>query len=107
MKSFARVFLTLTAALSCGTVFAQATSSADQERRDRNREEILAKHPEAQRYMSGDKMTMPERGSNDDSLRRKTHKAAQATRGFSHRQAEKMRRFGERTNRRFEKKEPR
>jgi hypothetical protein len=75
MKTTAKLLLALTTATLCVTAGAEPFDQADQARRDRNREEAIAHH---------DKET----------LRERTHVAAEATRNFTHRQVEKLRRFG-------------
>ena len=111
MKFLPKLALATTAFLAC-TVGAQAAlnDQADQERRDRNREEALA----AYRASNGnapaarDDRTMREKAHDTaatmrekahdtaDTVRGKTHRSAQKVRGFTHRQAEKSRDFGAR-----------
>ena len=94
MKSIVRFALAVGAVAACTAAAAQPFDSADQQRRDRNREEIMARH--------GDTSNVTYRSDDADrtTLRGKTHRAAEKTRGFTHRQAEKMRDFGERQERR-------
>ena len=44
MKSMSRLLLSLAAVAACATATAAPFDSADQARRDRNREEVMAKH---------------------------------------------------------------
>jgi hypothetical protein len=105
MKSIARLALTAAAFAAASTAFAAPFDSADQARRERNREEVLIKHgvsPAA--YRSGDYRSVEEAPSAKDSARDTTHRAAQATRNFGHRTADKMRDFGARQDAKFDRK---
>jgi hypothetical protein len=111
MKFLPKLALATTAFLAC-TVGAQAALSdqADQERRDRNREEALAAYraqnggttaPRGDRTLRGkahDTAETVRDKAHDtaDTVRGKTHRTAQNVRGFTHRQAEKTRDFGAR-----------
>ena len=94
MNSIVRFSLAAGAFAVCAAASAAPFDSADQQRRDRNREEILARHADNTNvtYRAGD--------SDRPTLREKTHRVAEKTRGFTHRQAQKMRDFGERQERR-------
>jgi hypothetical protein len=106
MNPIAKLVLALVAASAGGAVLAQSNGSADQERRDRNREEAMTKH-----HLSDDGQT-DSGAMRHEGMREKTHEAADATRDFSHRtadktrsfthhQAEKMRNFGARQDARY------
>ena len=96
MKSIVRFALTVTAVAACAAASAEPFDAADQQRRERNREEAMARH--------GDTSATSYRNDEDrPTLREKTHRAADSTRSFAHRQAEKMRRFGDRQNQRYGK----
>ncbi len=95
MKFITRFVLAASALAIAGVASAAPFDSADQARREQNREEVLAKHgvsPAA--YRSSDSRPAEERTT----LREKTHRAAESTRSFTHRQAEKARNFGARQN---------
>jgi len=106
MKNIARFVFVVTAIAACGTALAQSSMQSDQERRDRNREEAMAKHGEP---MSADRpverhTTMREKTHRvAETTREKTHHVAESTRDFTHRQAQKVRNFGDRQNERFGK----
>ena len=95
MKIASKLVLALVAAATCGLAAAQSDVS-DQQRRERNREEAIAKWEHQQ---SGGAVT--ERRDDDSirphkSVRENTQHAAQKTRSFTHRQLQKMRHFGAR-----------
>ena len=107
-RTLARTVVALAAFASCAA-FAQSSSDADQARRDRNVDEVLAKHHLQRDTMNRDTQSM---SSNKPTLRERTHHAAattrtkthhvaESTRNFTHRQAEKMRDFGARQNARY------
>ena len=103
MKAFARLALTAAALAAATTVSAAPFDSADQARRERNREEVLTKHgmsPAA--YRSDDYRSIDE--TKKPGVRETTHRAAQATRNFGHRTADKMRNFGARQDAKFDRK---
>ncbi len=117
MKSIARFVFAATAIAACTAATAQPYSSSDQERRERNREEVMARYGEP---MRGDEpmerhMTMHEKMHHTagvtrekthhaaEETREKTHDVAEKTRDFTHRQAQKVRHFGERQQDRFGK----
>ena len=93
MKSIVRFALAAGAVAACAVATAAPFDSADQQRRDRNREEILARNGAAN-------VTYRSEDGNRTTLREKTHRVAEKTRNFGHRQADKMRDFGERQERR-------
>ncbi len=82
-------------AISAGAA-AQPYSQADQERRARNREDVLAKHPEAQRQVSAS--AGPDAGQPRlrDPIAPVGRKAMRASNNFAERQAAKVRRVGKR-----------
>ena len=89
-----RFVLALVTCGSCALAVAQPYGPSDQERRERNREEAMARHER----MSTAHEEMHEGAS---TVRSKTHHAATKTRSFSHRQLEKVRTFGERQQRKY------
>jgi len=98
MKSMSRLLLSLAAVAACATANAAPFDSADQARRDRNREELMARQgvdstpPRADAtYRSDEKKT----------VKSETRRAVNATKNFGHRTADKMRDIGDRTNARF------
>ena len=94
MKSIVRFALAAGAVAACAVATAAPFDSADQQRRDRNREEILARNGGTAN------VTYRSEDGNRTTLREKTHRVAEKTRNFGHRQADKMRDFGERQERR-------
>ncbi len=109
MKSIARIVFALTTVAACTAAIAQPSSPSDQERRERNREELMARYGEPQRdadrtYDNDRHSTVREKSHRvAEKTREKTHHVAEKTREFTHRQAQKMRHFGERQNERFGK----
>ena len=109
MKSIARIVFALTTVAACTAAVAQSYSPSDQERRDRNREEVMARYGapkgDADRVYDNDRhSTVREKTHNvAEKTREKTHNVAEKTRDFTHRQAQKMRRFGDRQNERLGK----
>lgn len=109
MKALSRIVFAIVAAGCCAAAGAQ-TSDSDMERRARNREEAIANHErmmhgEAPRTYRDDRRPVAhveEHGS----AREKVREGARSTRNFTHRQAEKMRRFSERQNRRHPSPNP-
>lgn len=93
MKTISKWVLTAVALGSAAVAGAQPYGSADQERRERNREEAIAHHERMQNRDSTVREDMRE-GAN--TVEAKTHRAAQKTRSFTHRQLDKVRNFGER-----------
>ena len=97
MKSMSRLLLSLAAVAACATATAAPFDSADQARRDRNREEVMAKHGLSSTdttYRSEEKKT----------LKSETQRAVVATENFGHRTADKMREFGVKTDAKFDHK---
>ncbi|MGZ8259626.1 MAG: hypothetical protein ACXWUL_03635 [Caldimonas sp.] len=88
MKILPKIALALSAFAVVGAS-AQTVHSgqADQDRRDRNREEALAKHRTGGATAAEDRSTVREKG----------HRAAQATRGVAHKTADAVRRAGHAT----------
>ena len=99
MKSMSRLLLSLAAVAACATANAAPFDSADQARRDRNREEVLAKHG----LSTSGTYRSEARVEEKKTLESETNKAIEATKGFGHRTAEKMREIGARTNAKFDK----
>lgn len=105
MKILPKLALTLVA-LASGAAGAATVYSgqADQERRDRNREEALAAYHASpgysdERTTDRDGRTVREKTHHvAQETRWKTHKTAQTVRGFTHRQADKVRDFTDREN---------
>ena len=96
MKSMSRLLLSLAAVAACATAHAAPFDRADQERRDRNRAEVMAKHGlDSTTYRS-------ERVYHEDkSVKSETKKAVDSTKRFGHRTADKMREIGDRANAKF------
>ena len=111
MKTSTKLAVALTAMVSCAA-FAQTDSDADSARRQRNVDEVLAKHHVQLDTMGSNTETMPtehrtlrERTHHAaETTREKTHKVAQSTRDFTHRQAEKVRDFSARQDARYHAK---
>ena len=106
MKSIARFVFAATALAACAAATAQPYNASDQQRRERNREDVMARYGEP---MSADRPVEKRTTLRDkthrvaETTREKTHRVADSTRDFTHRQAQKMRNFGERQNERFGK----
>ena len=114
MKSISKLVIALATLGSCAVATAQPYGQADQERRERNREEAIAHYERMQRD-AGDSRSMHGRSMHStrdgtvredardakDNVRSKTHDAAQSTRSFTHRQLNKVRNFGERQQRKY------
>jgi len=100
MKSMSRLLLSLAAVAACATANAAPFDSADQTRRDRNREEVMAKHG---LNSSNNRANTSARVEEKKTLESETNKAVKATKGFGHRTADKMREIGARTNAKFDK----
>ena len=101
MTSMSRLVLSLAAVAACATANAAPFDSADQARRDRNREEVMAKHG----LNSGSTAYRSDAARHDSkkTVKSETDKAVEATKGFGHRTAEKMREIGAKTNAKFDK----
>ena len=100
MKSMSRMLLSLTAVAACATANAAPFDSADQARRDRNREEVMAKHNLNSTTYRTERVYHED---NKKTVKSETKKAVDATKGFGHRTADKMREIGARTNAKFDK----
>ena len=96
MTSMSRLLLSLAAVAACATANAAPFDSADQARRDRNREEVMAKHA-----MSSTSADASYRVEEKKTLKSETKRAVVATENFGHRSADRMREFGARTNAKF------
>ena len=92
MKSMSRLLLSLAAVAACATATAAPFDSADQARRDRNREEVMAKHGLSSTGASHDVPCRKRRRR----LKSETRRAVVATENFGHRSADRMREFGAR-----------
>lgn len=101
MNRIARIAIALstlgTLATAATFAAAQPYSDADQARRERNRAEVLAKHPQARRQVSA---PMADADANKplvrDPIARVGRKAYRASSGFAERQSAKVRRVGKR-----------
>ena len=99
MKFLPAFVLVVTAAASVAAGAETVISNqAAQERRDRNVDEALTRYRAVHGTPDGTAMASEPR---EDSVRDKTHRAAQSVRGFTHRQAEKARDFGARQNAKY------
>jgi Ni/Co efflux regulator RcnB len=96
MKSMSRLLLSLAAVAACATAHAAPFDSADQARRDRNREEVMAKHA-----LSSTGDYTASRPEEKKTLKSESKRAVVATENFGHRTADRMREFGARTNAKF------
>jgi len=94
MKTASKLVLALVATASCGLAAAQSDLS-DQQRRERNREEAIAKWEQQRSNGATARRDDGSIGANK-SVQENTRHAATKTRSFTHRQLQKMRRFGER-----------
>lgn len=117
LNSTARFIFAATAIAACTAATAQSFSQSDQERRERNREEVMAKHGEPmhadepmerhgtmhEKMHHSAEMTREKTHHVAEETREKTHDVAEKTRDFTHRQAQKVRRFGERQQDHFGK----
>ena len=102
MKPMSKLLLSLAAVAACATATAAPFDSADQARRDRNREEVMAKHGlnTSGTYRS----EASYRDNENKTLKGEAMKAVDATKRFGHRTADKMRAFGAKTDAKFERK---
>ena len=100
MKSMSRLLLSLAAVAACATANAAPFDSADQARRDRNREEVMAKNGLSSTAQRSD---TTHRVEEKKTVKSETNKAIAATKGFGHRTADKMREIGASTNAKFDK----
>jgi hypothetical protein len=101
MRSMSRLLLSLAAVAACATASAAPFDSADQARRDRNREEVIAKHGLNTSGTYGAETSS--RVEQEKTLKSETTRAVNATKRFGHRTADKMREIGARTNAKFDK----
>jgi hypothetical protein len=102
MKSpMSRLLLSLAAVAACATAQAAPFDSADQARRDRNREEVMAKHGMSS---TGYRADGTPRYEEKKTFKSETNRAIEATKNFGHRTADKMRAFGARTDAKFSRK---
>ena len=102
MNTMSRLLLSLAAVAACATATAAPFDSADQARRERNREEVMAKHglDTSGAYRS----ETAYRGEEKKTLKGETNRAVAATKNFGHRTADKMREFGAKTDAKFDHK---
>jgi hypothetical protein len=98
-----RLLLSLAAVAACATATAAPFDSADQARRERNREEVMAKHglDNASTYRSE---PTTHRVEEKKTVTSETNRAVAATKNFGHRTADKMREFGAKTDAKFDHK---
>ena len=96
MKSMSRLLLSLAGVAACAAATAAPFDSADQARRDRNREEVMAKH-----NLSTSSSDSTYRVEEKKTIASETKRAVIATENFGHRSADRMRAFGARTNAKF------
>ena len=97
MKSMSRLLLSLAAVAACATANAAPFDSADQARRDRNREEVMAKHG----LNSSQRSDSSHRVEEKKTLKSESKRAVVATENFGHRTADRMRDFGAKANAKF------
>jgi hypothetical protein len=100
MKTRSSLLLSLVAVAACATATAAPFDSADQARRERNREEVMAKHGLDTSGTYHSETTY--RGDEHKTLKGETHKAVDATKSFGHRTADKLREIGAKTNAKFD-----
>jgi len=105
MKTISKWVLTAVALGSAAVAGAQPYGPADQERRERNREEAIANY-ERMQHRDGtmqhrDGTVREDMREGASTVEQKTHRAAQKTRSFTHRQLDKVRNFGERQQRKI------
>ena len=103
MKTSPKLVLALLAAVSCAAGAETYSSQADQARRERNREEVMAKHglDNSATYRSD---STTHRVEEKKTLKSETNRAVAATKNFGHRTADKMREFGAKTDAKFDHK---
>ena len=102
MKSMSRLLLSLAAVATCATATAAPFDSADQARRERNREEVMAKHGLSPSGTTRSDATY--QGQQKKTVGTETDRAIAATKNFGHRTADKMRAFGAKTDAKFSHK---
>ena len=97
-----RLLLSLAAVAACATATAAPFDSADQARRERNREEVMAKHG---LDTSGSTRSAPTSHVEEKkTVKTETNRAVAATKNFGHRTADQMREFGAKTDAKFDHK---
>ena len=96
MKSISRLLLSLAAVAACATANAAPFDSADQARRERNREEVMAKHD-----LGTTSADSSYRVEEKKTVKSETKRAVVATENFGHRTADRMRELGARTHAKF------
>ena len=107
MKTMSRLLLSLAAVAACATATAAPFDSADQARRERNREEVMAKHglDNSGTYRSETTYRSDDhRNGEKKTVKGETNRAVAATKSFGHRTADKMREFGAKTDAKFSRK---
>ena len=105
MKPMSRLLLSLAAVAACASASAAPYDSADQARRERNREEVMAKHGLSTSGTTRSDTTNGVNGVEEKkTLKGETSKAIAATKNFGHRTADKMRAFGAKTDAKFSHK---
>jgi hypothetical protein len=102
MKPMCRLFLSLAAVAACATATATPFDSADQARRERNREEVMARHGLNTSGTYRSETTY--RDEEHKTLKGETNKPVNATKSFGHRTADKLREFGAKTDAKFDHK---
>ena len=100
MKTSPKLVLALLAAVSCAAGAETYSSQADQARRERNREEVMAKHGLNTSGTYRSETTY--RSDEHKTLKGETKKAVDATKSFGHRTADKLREIGAKTNAKFD-----
>ncbi|MDQ2927703.1 MAG: hypothetical protein M3R22_06000 [Pseudomonadota bacterium] len=85
MRTLTRIAVAMTAVVSCAA-FAQTDSAADQARRQRNVDEVLARH-----HVDLDRMNDSQSMMEHRTMRSRTHHVAQATRSHLHEAVTNMR----------------
>ncbi len=101
-----RIAIALLTAATCLAAGAQTTtgSSADEARRDQNRNEALSSWRARQPSLARTDMnSRPMARKRPRTARERTHRAAESVRGAGHRVAEKARDITDRTNEKFDK----
>jgi hypothetical protein len=103
MKLLPRLILACATIATCTVAGAQAyDSAADQDRRARNREEALARyHASQDGTRPTSRASQRSESAGGPTLGDRSRKAAKSVRNFTHRQADKARRFSERQDRKW------
>jgi hypothetical protein len=102
MKPMSRLLLSLAAVAACAPAAAAPFDSEDQARRERNREEVMAKHGLSTSGTARSDATY--RGEEKKTVKSEAKRAVAATKNFGHRTADKMRAFGAKTDAKFDRK---